>query len=85
MKFPVIIAAAVVMALPLLCHAESNPNLTRPQVRAQLAQLETAGYNPAIDGNYPSNLQHAEAVLERRCSDNAAYGIATAGTAQSGK
>ena len=36
--------------------------VTRAQVRAQLVQIETAGYNPAADHTqYPKNLQAAEA------------------------
>jgi type IV secretory pathway VirB9-like protein len=40
--------------------------LTRAEVRAQLIQLEKAGYNPATanDTNYPQDLQAAERRVE---------------------
>jgi len=38
--------------------------VTRAQVRAQLAQIEKAGYNPAADSTqYPSDIEAAEAKL----------------------
>jgi hypothetical protein len=57
----VIIAA---LATPLSCFAQqSNSPVTRAQVRAELLQLETAGYSPAKRDNatYPADIQAAEA------------------------
>lgn len=60
-----LIVAAVVavpVALPVASFAQSNGPVTRAQVRAELVQLEKAGYNPAADYvNYPQNIQAAEA------------------------
>jgi hypothetical protein len=59
-----IVAAAVAapLAVPAVSFAQSSESLTRAQVRAELVQLEKAGYNPAADYNdYPQNIQAAEA------------------------
>jgi hypothetical protein len=55
-------AVAAPLAVPAVSFAQSNEPLTRAQVRAELVQLEKAGYNPAADYNdYPQNIQAAEA------------------------
>jgi len=79
-----IVAAAV--ALPALSFAQSNHPLTRAEVRAELAQLEKAGYNPASDETqYPRNIQAAEARVSAQNGLSASsYGSATAGTSASG-
>ncbi|OUL80970.1 DUF4148 domain-containing protein, partial [Paraburkholderia hospita] len=45
----VVIAAA--LAAPLAAFAQSNQPITRAQVRAQLVQLEKAGYHPGDGDN----------------------------------
>ena len=49
----VVVAAA--LAAPVAVFAQSNAPVTRAQVRAELVQLEEAGYNPAAadDATYP--------------------------------
>ncbi|WP_233857233.1 DUF4148 domain-containing protein [Paraburkholderia sp. HD33-4] len=85
------IRAAFVTALvlvPALALAQSSEPLTRAQVRAQLIELEKAGYNPFADcpGNCPGSLQRAQAVLaHQQANANGAYGPALGGTVQSGK
>lgn len=67
-----IVAAAV--ALPALSFAQSNQPLTRAEVRAQLVELQQAGYDPASDQTqYPQNIQAAEARLNA-AKGNSAYG-----------
>lgn len=79
----------VVVLVPALAFAQSSEPLTREQVRAQLVQLEKAGFNPFADcagGNCPGGLQRAEAVVARQQANaSAAYGPALNGTVQSGK
>lgn len=59
----VVFAAAV--AAPMLSFAQTTPPVTRAQVRAEMSQLEKAGYNPSTAGAfYPSGLQAAEARVE---------------------
>lgn len=79
-----LVAAAV--ALPALSFAQSNQPLTRAEVRAQLVELEQAGYNPAGDQTqYPQNLERAEARLNAQKGIAAtSYGPATAGTSAAG-
>lgn len=79
-----IVAAAV--ALPALSFAQSNQPLTRAQVRAELVQLEKAGYNPASDETqYPRNILAAEARVSAQNGPTASsYGSATVGSSASG-
>lgn len=67
--------AAIVMALPIASHAQSTNTVTRAQVRAELVQLENAGYRPrANDPHYPDDIQAAEAKI---ASSNATASLST--------
>ncbi|POR50173.1 uncharacterized protein DUF4148 [Paraburkholderia eburnea] len=81
-KFAIVVAA---LAAPALSFAQSNEPVTRAEVRAQLAQLEKAGYNPNDWMNYPTSLQRAEVIVAQQNSNAATYGGATNGTSQAGK
>jgi hypothetical protein len=83
MKPLINIAFAVALIVPVLSHA-AEP-LTHAQVRAELIQLEEAGYNPVDDDNYPRNLKHAQTILAQQNDANTAYGSGTAGTSQSSR
>jgi hypothetical protein len=63
-RLTLIIAAAI--AFPIASHAqEATSTVTRAQVRAELVQLEKAGYTPgrANDPHYPDDIQAAEAKI----------------------
>lgn len=79
------LAVAILIATPFASFAQSSEPVTRAQVREELAQLEKAGYNPNDWMNYPTNIQHAEAVVAQQNSNNTAYGAGTGSTSQSGK
>ncbi|SAL16778.1 DUF4148 domain-containing protein [Caballeronia telluris] len=81
----VVVAAA--LAAPVASFAQSNAPLTRAQVRAELVQLEKAGYNPnASDANYPANLQAAQSrVIAQNDVVQSSYGASASGSAQSGR
>jgi len=85
MKFVQSLIVAAVVIVPAVSFAQSNGPVTRADVRAQLVQLEKAGYNPttANDYDYPANIQAAEA---RVAAQNGAtsYGPAVSGSSQSG-
>ncbi|MCG5074825.1 DUF4148 domain-containing protein [Paraburkholderia tagetis] len=81
MKSLINIAFAVALVAPSLSHAAVP--LTRAQVRAELIDLEDAGYNPIDDDNYPQNLEHAQAIVAQQNKANNAYGSDTAGASQS--
>ena len=68
----VVVAAA--LAAPVAVFAQSNAPVTRAQVRAELVQLEKAGYNPAAadDATYPADIQAAEAKV---AAQNDATGV----------
>ncbi|SEJ33637.1 DUF4148 domain-containing protein [Paraburkholderia diazotrophica] len=68
----VVVAAA--LAAPVAAFAQSNQPVTRAQVRAELIQLEKAGYNPSRgeDPHYPADIQAAEAKV---AAQNAATGV----------
>ena len=77
------------LAAPALSFAQSNAApITRAQVRAQLVELEQAGYNPSNDhATYPANLQAAQARVNEQhlaSGDTSGYGAPAAGTAQAG-
>jgi hypothetical protein len=82
--------AASVLAVPVLSFAQqSTAPVTRAQVRAELSQLEAAGFKGAPTGPYyPANLQAAESrvarqnVVEQATTSN--YGPSTGGSSQSG-
>jgi hypothetical protein len=78
------VAVAAVLAIPAVSFAQSAP-VTRADVRAQLVQLERAGYNPASDQTqYPRNIQAAEARVSAQNGSNVSYGGVSDGTSASG-
>jgi hypothetical protein len=83
MKLVQSVVVAALLAAPALSFAQSNQPLTRAQVRAELVQLQQAGYNPASDNTqYPKNI---EAALSRiQATQGAAYGGVAAGQSNSG-
>jgi hypothetical protein len=72
------LVVAALLTLPAVSFAQSNQPLTRGEVRAQLVELQQAGYNVAVDATqYPKNLQEAEARLSaQKSASNTAYGEA---------
>jgi hypothetical protein len=81
----VAIAATSALALPLTAWSQTDAAPTRAQVRAELQQLEQAGYDPSKgeDPNYPVDIQAAEA---RVWAANGAtgYGGTMSGSTSSG-
>ncbi|KMZ12048.1 hypothetical protein BHUM_06319c [Candidatus Burkholderia humilis] len=77
-----IAAVALALAAPVASFAQSNQSLTRAEVRAQIVQLEKAGYNPGVisDSKYPADIQAAQARVDAQ----QAYGGVTDGAVQSG-
>ncbi|MEW6345489.1 MAG: DUF4148 domain-containing protein [Paraburkholderia sp.] len=85
------VAIAAVLATPVASFAQSNQPLTRAEVRAQLVQIEQAGYSPARgrDPYYPTDIQAAEARVAAQNgaaqAETTGYGAATNGSSQSGQ
>ncbi|WP_206996438.1 DUF4148 domain-containing protein [Trinickia mobilis] len=83
-----VIVAAVISA-PVVSFGQSSPQVSRAEVRAELAELEKAGYDPHEWINYPENLQAAEAkVSAQRAMAQAAevsYGGQSDASSQSGR
>ncbi|RXV67191.1 DUF4148 domain-containing protein [Burkholderia stabilis] len=84
------VALAALVAAPVVSFAQSNQQpLTRAQVRAELVQLEKAGYNPNDWMNYPENIQAAQAKIAAAQTgaqaDATGYGANAAATSQSGQ
>jgi hypothetical protein len=75
----VVVAAALVAPVASFAQ-QSNAPVTRAQVRAELVQLEKAGYHPGVsDPYYPANIQTAEArVAEQDDVNNAVGGVSNA-------
>jgi hypothetical protein len=84
------VALVVVLAAPVASFAQSAQPLTRAEVKAQLKQIEQAGYNPAVaeNANYPADIQAAEARIATQNaiaqSDTTGYGSAATGSSQTG-
>jgi len=79
------VVIAVALAAPVAVFAQSNNQpLTRAQVRADLIQVEKAGFNPARSNpnEYPANIQAAEA---RVAAQNSAVGGVNNGSSQAGQ
>jgi hypothetical protein len=76
------------IAAPVASFAQSSQPVSRAQVRAELAQVEKAGYDPRDYVHYPENIQAAEAkVAAQNATVQAAvsgYGGAANGTSRSG-
>ncbi|WP_347469600.1 DUF4148 domain-containing protein [Burkholderia stagnalis] len=85
------VALAVIVAAPVASFAQSNQQpLTRAQVRAELVQLEKAGYNPNDWINYPENIQAAQAKITAAQNtgaqaDTTGYGVNAAAASQAGQ
>ncbi|MBN3789575.1 DUF4148 domain-containing protein [Burkholderia sp. Ac-20353] len=85
-------AAAVLLATPAVSFAQSsNSTVTRAQVRQELLDLESVGYNTSSGdgGNYPEDILAAQDRLTaKRLADSrraeAAYGPAGAPGTHSG-
>jgi hypothetical protein len=80
----VVIAAA--LAAPVAVFAQSNAPVTRAQVRAELIQLENAGYHPG-DGDtttYPAHIQAAEAKVAAQ-NDATGVGVVANGSSDTGR
>lgn len=75
------------LAASAAVFAQSNTPITREQVRAELVQLEQAGYHVG-DGDqahYPAAIQAAEARVAAQNGGSSAYGGSVAGTSESGR
>lgn len=57
------LAFSVIFAVPVAVLAQSNQPVTRAEVRANLVQVENAGFDPHDFVHYPENLQAAEAKV----------------------
>ena len=84
------VVIAELITAPLAAFAQSNQPVTRAQVRAELIQLEKAGYNPVGDQiNYPANIQAAQARVDAQNGSaqavNSGYGAPIAGSSQAGR
>jgi hypothetical protein len=76
---------AAVVAVPAVSCAQSQQQpVTRAEVRAELAQLRAAGYDPNDWMHYPQNVQAAEQKIAAEKA-NTAYGSSTGSTSQSGQ
>lgn len=80
-KFVILIIACA----PAIAFAQSNSAVTPEQVRAELVQLEQAGYSPGSGDNttYPADIQAAEARVAAQ-NGSASYGGMAGGASASG-
>jgi opacity protein-like surface antigen len=83
------VVIAAVLAAPVAAFAQSNQPVTRAQVRAELIQLEKAGYHPGrADPYYPADIQAAQARVNAQNgvaqAAESGYGGVVSGSSQSG-
>ncbi|WP_168788674.1 DUF4148 domain-containing protein [Paraburkholderia aromaticivorans] len=87
-SFTKAVLIAALIAAPVASFAQSSQVLSRAQVRDELSQVESAGYNPRDAIHYPENIQAAEAKVAAQNATAqggaAGYGGATAGASHSG-
>ncbi|MEX3786221.1 DUF4148 domain-containing protein [Paraburkholderia sp. BR14374] len=86
MKLVQSLLVTALVAVPVVSFAQSQPQqaLTRAEVRAELVQLQKAGYNPASDNTqYPQNIEAAETRISAG-HDASAYGGVANGSSASG-
>ncbi|KFX67194.1 DUF4148 domain-containing protein [Paraburkholderia fungorum] len=81
----VVVAAA--LAAPVAVFAQSSQPVTRAQVRAELIQLEKAGYDPSArnDATYPAEIQAAEAKVAAQNGAANSYGGVVSGSSEAGR
>jgi len=85
MNFIKSLIVAAVVAVPVVSFAQSAEPLTRAQVRAELVQLQQAGYNPAADYNdYPKHIEAAEAKVSAQNAAASAFGGVANGSSAAG-
>ncbi|MCA7955700.1 DUF4148 domain-containing protein [Burkholderia seminalis] len=84
-SFITAVVAATALSASYGAFAQSNPSgqLTRAEVRAELVQLEQAGYKPEVsDPYYPRALQTAQGRVTN--ADEAGYGTQAAAGVRAG-
>jgi uncharacterized membrane protein len=86
MKLVQSLIVAAALAIPAVSSfAQSSQPVSRAEVKAQLVQLEKAGYSPAGDNTtYPANIQAAQARFSTENAADAGYGGVAEGTSASG-
>jgi len=85
MKLVQSLFVAALVAVPALSFAQSSEPLTRADVRAELVQLEKAGYNPSSDHTqYPKNIEAALSRINAQNGLAASYGGAATNDSASG-
>jgi hypothetical protein len=78
------VALASALAAPAVSFAQqSNGPVTRAQVRAELVQLEKAGYEPSRGNelDYPADIQAAEARVAAQNGASSAGGVRSGSSA----
>ncbi|MFM0339416.1 DUF4148 domain-containing protein [Paraburkholderia fungorum] len=80
------VAVAAVLSAPIVSFAQGTTELSRSQVRAELAQLERAGYHVGDGDNtqYPQQIQAAEARVAAQTAAAKSYGGVSAGSSDAG-
>jgi hypothetical protein len=87
MKLVQSLVVAAALAIPAVSSfAQSNQPVTRAEVKAQLVQLEKAGYQPGAGDRtqYPRNIQAAEARVSAQNGAATDVGGVAEGTSASG-
>ena len=83
------LAVSLAFIVPVASFAQSNVPVTRAQVRAELVELENAGYRvgQGDQKDYPEAIQAAEAKVaaQHQAAAGGAYGGGEAGSSGAGQ
>lgn len=79
-------AIVTAIAAPSFAFAQDSSQVTRPEVKADMTQMEQSGYQPEGEHvNYPANAQASENRVEAQRGEEAtSYGPVMTGTSASG-
>jgi len=84
MKLATLIIAAA-LAVPAVSSFAQSQSLTRAQVKAELVQLQRAGYNPSTERTTsPAEIQAAETKVAAQNGQNSYGGVADTASASGG-
>ncbi|WP_133646908.1 DUF4148 domain-containing protein [Paraburkholderia flava] len=60
MKTRLVVSVVALALAPAIAFAQSHSTITRAQVRAELTELQQAGYRGDTEASYPTKLMEAE-------------------------
>ncbi|GAB2895702.1 DUF4148 domain-containing protein [Paraburkholderia jirisanensis] len=88
MKSKLVVSLFALALVPAITFAQSHSTITRDQVRAELIELQQAGYRGDTETSYPAKIEEAErrvADRDAQASKVSGEGDSAAGSSASGQ